>query len=760
MFMIHTAKRWQNRSMLATALVLFLSSTSCIVCAFAEAYSPSSTDYNASGNITEYETYTNKGRSLFESGQLSGAIEMFQKALKVAPKPSLPVIYNNLSVAYIRRGNYFADTLKKNDSALSDFRMASFYLDAAWLDTMARSELHQRNNQIAKQNISTAYHNLGQNPKDFTGHLNMAKALRMQGKFPEAIVEYLEVIALSPKNAAAAEALGDLYTVVNIPEKAQRYYGLLVEQGDGKTDLSAERYVHLANAQYKGGKVEEAVKNYDRALALSPNNPTALSMLEKIWLEEIRFNPASVLGHANLGGVYQKKKQYQEAYEQYSTAEHFADQVRTTDFNTKKLIRLNMGTLFQEQKRPQPALKAYDTVLQVEPDHLLANYYKATLLEETGNLGGAITLYNKVLSIDPNHTEAREKMLALIQKDPDPKRSATGLENFASRFPKSATIQAQIGEEFHHRKVLDKAIIFYERALQNDPGLASAWANLGAAYQEQGNTPKSIEAFNKAVSLEPGNETYKDLASHARQGEADTLYQKAIALQQAGKSQEAIAAFRQVLAVNKNAEVYAAYGISLQSAGELDQAIATYQSALKQAPHNPDYLYYIGTAYHQKKEYALAKGYYEKTLLEKPDYSLASEALASIKTVLVNTSLEEGIKAYDAKQYVKALTKLDATLANNPKNSTAHYYKGLALEAQNNLPQAIISYQKSVEHDPDFGDGYYALAVALDSNKKPKEAKVAFEKFIRLSGNQEDDFTRYAKQRLTELGTTTQSSER
>ncbi|MEM0950941.1 MAG: tetratricopeptide repeat protein [Cyanobacteria bacterium P01_H01_bin.74] len=716
-------------------------------------------DYTATGDIDRYAEYTRQGQSYYVKGQLTNAIGSFTEALKVSPEPNLPVIYNNLAVAYIGRGNYYLNKQKNSKKALSDFRMALFYLEALWDDDMRRSALHQKNLDIVKHNINAAYKNLNITAANPQTHLAQAKALRMQGRFQEAIVEFREVLRYQSNNLDALKALGDLYTVVNKPKQSQFYYTqLITRNGSGSAAVGAENFVHLGNAQYKLGNIDDAVSNFDKALEIDANNSMALSMLEKIWLNEIKFNPQSVIGHANLGSVYQKRKQYNQAYQEYSQAERLSNQIRTTDFKTKKLIRLNMGTLFQEQRRYKPALKAYETVLQVEPNHLLANYYKATLLEETGNLGGAINAYNMVLGIDAEYEQAREKMLALIKNDPNQKRSKRALEQFGDRFVDNATIQAQIGEVFHQRKNLPEAEKFYQRAIAADANLASAWANLGAVYQEQGNSSGSIDAFNKALALEPGNQTFKDRANAARQGEAYSVYQQAVDLQKAGKTQEALPLFRQALAISDDADIHAAYGISLQSAGNYNAAIAQYQQAInkvdKTAPDpqtKAEYQYYLGTAYYQQNEYDSAVSAYRQALVLNPGYTEAEQGLASANAAKTDRLLEGAIEAYESKQYREALTELNALLMTAPDNALGHYYKGLALEAQKQLPQAINSYKASVNYDKTFTDGYYALAVALDAEKRFGEAKAAYQRFIALSGTQNDDFVEYAKARVSAL---------
>lgn len=725
--------------------------------ALAQGYNANPPDYNATGDIDAYSRYYEEGTKAFYAGQFTQAIQAFEKALAVAPDPSLSAIYNNLATAYMRRGNYFHEK-RQDPSALNDYRRGYFYLESAWPEGMERKDLHEKNRKTARENLNIAYQNLGINPADKAKHMEMAKQLRMQGKFPEAIVEYGQALDLDKKDPIPAKALGDLFTVVNLPEKSKKYYAMAVNDtsatataGNPKSGAIStdETLVQLGNAQYKTGEIDKAVANFDKALTINPNNVSALNMLEKIWLNEIKFNPTSVLGHANLGSVYQKKKMYNQAFQQYNAAEHFAEQPASrTGFDTKKLIRLNLGTLFQEQKNYQQALQAYNTVLQVDPNHLQANYYKATLLQDTGNADGAIESYNKVLTIDPNYKPAQEKMLAMIRQQSDPAKVASGLQQYAERFNRNATVQAQIGEEFHQRKDLTNAATYYQRAIQLDPKLASAWANLGAVYQSQGKAEESAEAFKKAQALDPNNTTFKELAQSAANDISYKAYQQAVQLQQQGKTQDALPYFQKALSTSDNADIHAAYGVSLQSLGQLDNAIAEYQKALTKDAGNADYNYYLGTAYHQKNDLPKAQAAYKKALTLKPNYPEAQQALASIEQQAATADLNKAIDAYNKKSYPTALTLVNQALGKNGNDAMAHYYKGLILDAQGKPSLAAQSYREAIRHNAEFTDAYYALGVALDNLKDPSGARSAFEKFVSLSGANEDDFVKYAKERL------------
>ena len=87
--------------MLAFSTVAFLVSSSVIQPSYAQ-------------DSFDYGHYSNEGSRLFNAGQLSQAIEMFEKALPLAPEASVPIIYNNIAATYIKRSNYFNSNKRYN----------------------------------------------------------------------------------------------------------------------------------------------------------------------------------------------------------------------------------------------------------------------------------------------------------------------------------------------------------------------------------------------------------------------------------------------------------------------------------------------------------------------------------------------------------------------------------------------------------------------------------------------------------------------
>ncbi len=515
--------------------------------------------------MPNYGYYYNQGNAYYEKGELTKSIEMYEKALPLANGPSVPIAYNNLAAIYMRRGNYVLTSLKQPENALSDFRRAFFLMEYAWPEGMDRSANQKNNQQIARDNVQIGYENLRINSGDKKVHWELAKQLRLRGKFHEAIVEFGRVAELDKSNGEALKALGDLFNVLNRPEKSKKYYNQAVALlGDEADD---RLLVRLAISQNKAGEVDNAVASLNKALEVNPNNMDAIRQLEDIWRREIKFNPRSVLGHANLASVFQKKKMFGDALKAYDTAEMIASRDPSVTLEVKKLIRLNMGTLYQEMKDFEMAHKAYDTVLMLEPGNKLATYYKAVLYKEAGQVSQAIEQYNRLLSIDPSYEEAHDDLLKLIKRQPNQMEIVKGLKDYADRYPANAMVQSKVGESFHAMKDYESAANYYTRAIRLKPDLAAAHANLGASFQALGRQAEALEEFKKASKLEPENQRLASLVQDAELAAGHAVFTKAVELQQEGKNEEAVYYYKKALEVpsNDTAELRASYGIAMQS---------------------------------------------------------------------------------------------------------------------------------------------------------------------------------------------------
>jgi DNA-binding winged helix-turn-helix (wHTH) protein/TolB-like protein/Flp pilus assembly protein TadD len=162
---------------------------------------------------------------------------------------------------------------------------------------------------------------------------------------------------------------------------------------------------------------------------------------------------------------------------------------------------------------------------------------------------------------------------------------------------------------------LNRAIVYFDRAIAIDPGYALAYAGLADAYTTASDwvlspreaMPKAEAAARRALVFDDGlAEAYGALA-HAQ------LHEWKLADAQKG--------FTRALALNPNiTSIYFAYGEYLAALGKQDQAVTELRKALKIDPLSAEILLMLPFALYLKQDYAAADAADTAAIQAHPDF--------------------------------------------------------------------------------------------------------------------------------------------
>ncbi|OGW30170.1 MAG: hypothetical protein A2X54_00060 [Nitrospirae bacterium GWF2_44_13] len=172
------------------------------------------------------------------------------------------------------------------------------------------------------------------------------------------------------------------------------------------------------------------------------------------------------------------------------------------------------------------------------------------------------------------------------------------------------------------------------------------WFENGCVLVNSGNPQKAVEAFTKAIKLNPNNEKFYVFRGNAY-GEA-------------GNNQYAVRDITKAIKLNpKYAKAYVSRGNAHLRSGSYQQAVKDYSMAVKLSPKHEEAYCYRGVAYG-----ALGK---EQQALE--DFSHAIKI--------------------------------------NPEYEKAYFYRGLAYAESGNYHKALEDFNKAVELNPGDSEAYF-----------------------------------------------------
>jgi tetratricopeptide (TPR) repeat protein len=150
----------------------------------------------------------------------------------------------------------------------------------------------------------------------------------------------------------------------------------------------------------------------------------------------------------------------------------------------------------------------------------------------------------------------------------------------------------------------------WEDSVSVNPRNARAWFHLGFAYYEQGRCADAVRAYEKGAAVSPSPDY-------------SLLVDWALALDCAGRLDEAEEKLRQATALERHSHGYAILGRVLAQKGDLNRALEVLNEALQINPSDANALVYRGNVRLLRNEPAEALADYEAALQLQPGDSAA-----------------------------------------------------------------------------------------------------------------------------------------
>jgi tetratricopeptide (TPR) repeat protein len=319
-----------------------------------------------------------------------------------------------------------------------------------------------------------------------------------------AIAEFEKIVALQPKSVEDHMVLGQLYTVKQLPEKAESQF----KTAQAIEPESEEVVLNLSRLYAESGDLQHAVK----AIADVPVDGRTPKM------------------EFTLGALYDQLKQPKDAIAAYKRAEDLEPgDLQTMDALAQVLLN---------NEQLDEALKEYKELADADPENTEALVHIAEIERRQGKYEDALATIRKARKIDPNSLEAgfNEGLLLDVlgrfddsvqtyQQMVDLTSHANGAYTNEEKNNRSIFLE-RLGSVYLEENKTDLAVATYQKMIDmGGSSVVRGYQGQVDAYRDAHQFDKAIEVSRKAVAADPKDRDLKlmlagELADQGKPDEA------------------------------------------------------------------------------------------------------------------------------------------------------------------------------------------------------------------------------------------------
>ena len=374
-------------------------------------------------------------------------------------------------------------------------------LGKLYVAILFKSDSQPKPHELKKTN--EVYKRAAENAADDPGILkDVADYYAASQQLKEAIPLYLRVLELQPDDANAREKLATGFVLTNQRDKAVEMLEQIIKEHPEKYqpyDLLAQVLDDEARSLQRANRIDEAkakfakvAANYEQSLLINPNHAGTYVRLAELLLGPLRDadHAVKLLGEARsrfrgapeivyyLAIAQREAKQSQQAVATFEEAMHEAQLEEEDDFINAKFY-FNYGAAAEQAGLYDKAADLLRKSIALDPENSAeaCNYLGYMWADHNMNLEEAEMMIRRALESEPNNASYLD--------------SLGWVEFRKGRFDRA----------------LDDLLRAAKRAEREDPVV---FEHIGDTYLKLNRTREALEAWQKALALDPKNKNLAD----------------------------------------------------------------------------------------------------------------------------------------------------------------------------------------------------------------------------------------------------------
>ena len=460
----------------------------------------------------KYQTLSQAWRqkyvSYFYLGQYEQSLQALDKAIEFTPKDFILYLWKS-EVLSSRRS--YQEALKAANQAIQNnpdhsigyFKRAQVKVE---LENSRKQIWEEKDYEDAIADINKA---LELNPGNASFYIYKGKIYGLKEDYAKAIEYLKKAIKAEPDFATAYAELGLMYA----KQGNEQEFTKNLEKALRLKPDSGKLYKVRGNGYFALKKQDKGIRDYETAIGLSLD-PEASSHLYYYWRglelykledyegavrnfdEAIKLIPDNPLYYSNLGNAYFQMGEKQKGIENYNKA------IKLDPGSAEKYYSWRGFQLYSQEDNEE-------TIAEINRDPAKFNCIQGYTLFHMGKKKEGIEYYNKAIKLDPESAHLYYYWRGdLLYRQQDYKAALADYNQAIKLKPDNALYYSNRGDLFYSQKDYEKALADYDRAIETielNPHNVSSYSNSGyyhnlaQYYSKRGNVYLDIEKYQKAI---------------------------------------------------------------------------------------------------------------------------------------------------------------------------------------------------------------------------------------------------------------------
>jgi tetratricopeptide (TPR) repeat protein len=256
---------------------------------------------------------------------------------------------------------------------------------------------------------------------------------------------------------------------------------------------NVEALAGLGMALGRQYKLDDADTQFDRVLALQPNNPVAHCGKAMVLLYRVEKNQLGAMSRHD--ALHQAGRECNKALD--------AD---------PRVVEAHylLGTVYKEEGRFDLAIQAFSGAIHLDPHYVRAFNMLASVQFQKGNLAEATESYKEAINVFPKNSAAHLGLGEIYMKEARYEDAMNELNAALAINPNSVAAHIAMAKALESRGNSAAAIREYEQVIKLKPDEAEAYAAISQLHESQGEYNAAVDQLQVALKSSPQDRALRE----------------------------------------------------------------------------------------------------------------------------------------------------------------------------------------------------------------------------------------------------------